>query len=148
MTDLSAITVTPIFVADLHVEGERMPIYVHLVDHPHGRVLVDTGMTELHPLLDDMEPRLRPLHEQDLDLCVPGRRNDLLQAKGGAARSSQAMVEGQGILPRLLEMWSDQGPGPVVQFPVVEAVGTSLNSLFQQTRVGAGLAVKWHQVTD
>jgi N-acyl homoserine lactone hydrolase len=68
MTTSAAITVTPIFVADLHVEGERMPIYVHLVDHPDGRILVDTGMTQLHPLLDDMEPRLRPLHEQDVDL--------------------------------------------------------------------------------
>ena len=61
-------TVTPIFVADLAVEGERMPIYVHLIDHPDGRILVDTGMTQLHPLLADMDPRLRPLSEQDLDL--------------------------------------------------------------------------------
>jgi hypothetical protein len=66
----SPVTVTPIFVADLNIEGERMPIYVHLIDHPEGRVLVDTGMTELHPLLADMEPRLRPLHEQDLDLST------------------------------------------------------------------------------
>jgi N-acyl homoserine lactone hydrolase len=64
-----SITVTPIFVGDLHVEGERMPIYVHLIDHPEGRVLVDTGMTESHPLLADMDPRLRPLSEQDLDLA-------------------------------------------------------------------------------
>jgi N-acyl homoserine lactone hydrolase len=63
-----SITVTPILVADLHIEGERMPVYVHLIDHPHGRVLVDTGMTQLHPLLDDMEPRLWPLDQQDLDL--------------------------------------------------------------------------------
>jgi N-acyl homoserine lactone hydrolase len=62
-------TVTPIFVADLHVEGERMPIYVHLIDHPDGRVLVDTGMTEHHPWLADMEPRLKPLNEQDFDLA-------------------------------------------------------------------------------
>jgi N-acyl homoserine lactone hydrolase len=61
-------TVTPILVADLAVEGERMPVYVHLIDHPDGRVLVDTGMTELHPLLADMDPRLWPLSEQDVDL--------------------------------------------------------------------------------
>ena len=65
----ASITVTPVFVADLHVEGERMPICVHVIDHPEARVLVDTGMTELHPLLVDMEPRLRPLSEQDFDLA-------------------------------------------------------------------------------
>jgi N-acyl homoserine lactone hydrolase len=70
MSAPASITVTPVFVADLHVEGERMPIYVHLIDHPDGRVLVDTGMTELHALLDDMEPRLRPLHEQDFDVAA------------------------------------------------------------------------------
>jgi N-acyl homoserine lactone hydrolase len=32
-------------------------------------VLVDTGMTELHPLLADMDPRLSPLTEQDIDLA-------------------------------------------------------------------------------
>jgi N-acyl homoserine lactone hydrolase len=64
----ASITVTPIFVGDLHVEGERMPIYVHLIDHPEARVLVDTGMTETHPWLADMDPRLRPLTEGDLDL--------------------------------------------------------------------------------
>ena len=26
------ITITPVLVADLHVEGERMPIYVHAID--------------------------------------------------------------------------------------------------------------------
>ncbi|HEX6867149.1 MAG TPA: MBL fold metallo-hydrolase [Candidatus Limnocylindrales bacterium] len=65
----SSITITPVLVADLHVEGERMPVYVHVIDHPAARVLVDTGMTELHPLLADMEPRLWPLSEQDLDLA-------------------------------------------------------------------------------
>jgi N-acyl homoserine lactone hydrolase len=68
MSPSVAITVTPIFVADLHVEGERMPIYVHVIDHPDARVLVDTGMTEPHPWLDDLEPRLRPLTEQDFDI--------------------------------------------------------------------------------
>jgi len=63
------VTITPIHVADLHVEGERMPVYVHVVDHPDARVLVDTGMTELHPLLADMDPRLWPLDEQEFDLA-------------------------------------------------------------------------------
>jgi N-acyl homoserine lactone hydrolase len=61
-------TITPVLVADLHVEGERMPVYVHVIDHPDARVLVDTGMTELHPLLADMDPRLWPLSDQDFDL--------------------------------------------------------------------------------
>ena len=65
MNARTSITITPILVADLHVEGERMPVYVHVIDHPDGRVLVDTGMTELHPLLDDMDPRLYPLSEQE-----------------------------------------------------------------------------------
>jgi N-acyl homoserine lactone hydrolase len=45
----ASITITPVLVADLHVEGERMPIYVHVIDHPDARVLVDTGIKELHP---------------------------------------------------------------------------------------------------
>lgn len=65
---LSATTVTPVLLADLAVEGERMPVYAHVIDHPDARVLVDTGMTELHPLLADMDPQLHPLSEQDLDL--------------------------------------------------------------------------------
>jgi len=69
MTVAPSITVTPIRVADLLAEDERMPVYVHVIDHPDARVLVDTGMTELHPLVADMDPRLRPLSEQDLDLA-------------------------------------------------------------------------------
>lgn len=42
-------TVTAVHVADLLAEGEVMPVYVHVIDHPDGRVLVDTGMNGLHP---------------------------------------------------------------------------------------------------
>ncbi len=28
------ITITPVRVADLLAEGERMPVYVHVIDHP------------------------------------------------------------------------------------------------------------------
>src|SRR4249919_2577753 len=62
--DLSLLTVTPVLVAELLVEGERMPVYVHVIDHPQARVLVDTGLTQLHPLVADMDPRLVPPSEQ------------------------------------------------------------------------------------
>jgi N-acyl homoserine lactone hydrolase len=61
-------TITPLLVADLLAEGERMPVYVYVIDHPDARVLVDTGITELRPEVADMDPRLRPLSEQDFDL--------------------------------------------------------------------------------
>jgi N-acyl homoserine lactone hydrolase len=67
----ASITVTPIRVADLLVaEDERMPVNVHVIDHPDARVLVDTGMTELRPAVADMDPRLSPLSEQDFDLAA------------------------------------------------------------------------------
>jgi N-acyl homoserine lactone hydrolase len=63
-------TVTPVLVADLSVEGWQLPVHVHVIDHLDARVLVDTGMTELHPLLADMVPRLMPLDRQaGLDLA-------------------------------------------------------------------------------
>jgi N-acyl homoserine lactone hydrolase len=62
-------TITPVLVAELLVEGGRMPVYVHVVDHPDGRVLVDTGMTKLDPAVADMDPQLTPLSEQDFDLA-------------------------------------------------------------------------------
>ena len=62
-------TITPLLVADLLAEGERMPVYVHVIDHPAARVLVDTGMTELHPEVADLDPSLRPLSEQAFDLA-------------------------------------------------------------------------------
>jgi N-acyl homoserine lactone hydrolase len=60
----------PIHVADLLVGPDHwMPVYVHVIDHPDGRVLVDTGMTELHPAVADMDPRLRSLTEQGFDVA-------------------------------------------------------------------------------
>src|SRR5256885_3676761 len=64
----ASIPITPVRVADLLAEDERMPVNVHVIDHPDARVLVDTGMTELHPAVADIDPRLQPLSEQDLDL--------------------------------------------------------------------------------
>src|SRR3954466_58811 len=68
MNARASIAITPIRVADLLAEDERMPVNVHVIDHPDARVLVDTGITDLHPAVADMDPRLQPLSEQDLDL--------------------------------------------------------------------------------
>src|SRR4026208_1846332 len=69
-SEVSPPTVTPVLVAELLAEGERMPVYVHVIDHPKARVLVDTGMTQLHPAIDYMDPSLPPLSGQtDFDLA-------------------------------------------------------------------------------
>ncbi len=67
MNDRAAITVTPVHVADLVAEGELMPVCIHVIDHPEGRVLVDTGLTQLHPAVADLDPRLLPPSQQDFD---------------------------------------------------------------------------------
>src|SRR4051812_32839266 len=46
-----------------------MPVYVHVIDHPDARVLVDTGMTELHAAVADLDPRLTPISTQEIDLA-------------------------------------------------------------------------------
>jgi N-acyl homoserine lactone hydrolase len=63
-----SITITPVLVADLGVEGERMPVYSFVINHPDARVLVDTGIKELHPLTIDLDPRPRPPEEWGIDL--------------------------------------------------------------------------------
>jgi N-acyl homoserine lactone hydrolase len=37
---------------DVLVEGERWPNSIHVIEHPQGRVLVDTGMIDSTPELD------------------------------------------------------------------------------------------------
>jgi N-acyl homoserine lactone hydrolase len=46
--------------ADLVVEGEQMPVFVWTIDHPAGRVLVDTGIIESRSEIDDMSPTPHP----------------------------------------------------------------------------------------
>ncbi|PRY14115.1 MBL fold metallo-hydrolase [Kineococcus rhizosphaerae] len=52
--------IRPVLVAELLADGERMPVVVHVVEHPDARVLVDTGLTRLHPAAADLDPRLVP----------------------------------------------------------------------------------------
>jgi N-acyl homoserine lactone hydrolase len=42
--------------AELLVEGEQMPVFVWPSDHPAGLVLVDTGIIDLRPEIEDMSP--------------------------------------------------------------------------------------------
>jgi N-acyl homoserine lactone hydrolase len=61
--------IEPILAGELLVmEDVRWPVYVHVIHHPGARVLVDTGMKELHPAVADMDPRVFPLDRQDIDL--------------------------------------------------------------------------------
>ena len=46
--------------ADLLVEGEQLPVYVWTIDHPAGRVLVDTGLIDSRPEIVDMSPTPHP----------------------------------------------------------------------------------------
>jgi hypothetical protein len=46
--------------AELVVEGETWPVFIWTIDHPAGRVLVDTGMIDSRPEVDDMSPTPHP----------------------------------------------------------------------------------------
>ena len=46
---------------DVLVEEERWPMCIHVIEHPDGRVLVDTGMIDSTPELDEAySPRFDP----------------------------------------------------------------------------------------
>ena len=46
---------------DVEVEGERWPGFLHVVEHQQGRVLVDTGLIDSTPELDEeWSPRFDP----------------------------------------------------------------------------------------
>src|SRR5829696_7599892 len=54
-------TINADLAAELIVEGgEQLPVYVWTIDHAAGRVLVDTGIIDLRPEIDDMSPTLHP----------------------------------------------------------------------------------------
>jgi N-acyl homoserine lactone hydrolase len=73
--------------ADLLAEGSGCRSTC-VIDHPDARVLVDTGMTELHPAVADLDPRLRPLSEQDFDPPARHRRQHICTSTTAAATTS------------------------------------------------------------
>ena len=46
--------------AELLVEGERWPVFVWTIDHAAGLVLVDTGMIDSRPEVEDLGPTPHP----------------------------------------------------------------------------------------
>jgi N-acyl homoserine lactone hydrolase len=46
--------------AELVAEGETMPVFIWTIDHPDGVVLVDTGMIDSKPEVEDMSPTPHP----------------------------------------------------------------------------------------
>jgi N-acyl homoserine lactone hydrolase len=56
--------------AELLVEGERWPVFVWTIDHPAGLVLVDTGMIDSRPEVDDMSPTPHPENIPRDVVCV------------------------------------------------------------------------------
>ena len=46
--------------AHVVVEGEQWPVFIWTIDHPGGRVLVDTGMIDSSPEVDDFNPIPHP----------------------------------------------------------------------------------------
>lgn len=50
--------------SELVVEGATWPVLVHTIDHPDGLVLVDTGMIDSSPEVEDMSPTPHPLPDE------------------------------------------------------------------------------------
>ena len=61
---LRAEDIRPVHFADVTVEGEVWPVYGWTITHPEGTILVDTGLVETTPELDEeWRPKLHPLPE-------------------------------------------------------------------------------------
>jgi N-acyl homoserine lactone hydrolase len=56
------LTVEAHLAATVSPDGKALPVFVHTIDHPDGLVLVDTGMIDSTPALDEeWHPTPRPL---------------------------------------------------------------------------------------
>jgi N-acyl homoserine lactone hydrolase len=59
-SEQTAPAITAHLAAELVAEGEPMPVYIWTIEHPAGRVLVDTGMIDSRPEVEDMSPTPHP----------------------------------------------------------------------------------------
>src|SRR5205823_13196308 len=63
--------VRPVHVADVVVEGRPWPGYLHAIEHPEGRILVDTGMIDSTPEIDEeWRPTIYPERIPREVVCV------------------------------------------------------------------------------
>ena len=63
--------IRPLLVGDVQSSGSTFPVFAHTIEHPEGLVLVDTGMTGTHPLVeDDWHPRGYPERIPREVVCV------------------------------------------------------------------------------
>ena len=57
--------ILPHLAAEVQAFGGTLPVYVHTVEHPDGLVLVDTGMIDSLPELDEAwHPDPHPLPDE------------------------------------------------------------------------------------
>jgi N-acyl homoserine lactone hydrolase len=56
--------------AELVAEGETMPVFIWTIDHPDGVVLVDTGLIDSKPEVEDMSPTPHPENIPRDVVCV------------------------------------------------------------------------------
>ena len=73
--------------AELIVESEKWPVFVWTIDHPAGRVLVDTGMIDVRPEVDDMSPTPHPENIPRDIACVINTHLHLPRDSGACSRS-------------------------------------------------------------
>jgi len=66
---MPSVEIRPLKVVDTVHDGETIPGHAYALLHPDGLVLVDTGMIDSHPEIDDASsPTIYPLSEQGLEL--------------------------------------------------------------------------------
>src|SRR5262245_54140571 len=65
---MPSVEIRPLHMGDAVVEGQTYPYFAYALRHPDGLVIVDTGMVESHPEIEEYRPTVRPLTEQDVDL--------------------------------------------------------------------------------
>jgi N-acyl homoserine lactone hydrolase len=126
--------VRPLHYCDVNVDGELWPVFGWAIDHPDGTIVVDTGMIESTPALDEQwSPVLHPWPELGdvaavinthlhFDHCGGNRRF------AGTPTYVQRVELAAAVAPNYLEEW--------VRFP-----GATYVELDGDTKIAEGVSV-------